>query len=132
LPYAAWAVIQYTHRHAIFISIITYTYTCTQNICLHLDLYIYEHSQVVDTHCHMQLEPLYSSSDDIIVTAQNNHIAWCVVCGVSPLGTSRTLFTPSPLFPYLLNPQPLIPYLLIHILQTAQYILIFWLLRIVM
>ena len=39
---------------------------------------------MVDSHCHLQLDPLYSRADETIATAQGNGIQFAVVCGTCP------------------------------------------------
>lgn len=41
-------------------------------------------SALVDAHCHLQLDPLYSIVEDVIATAKSNHISFAVVCGTCP------------------------------------------------
>ena len=39
---------------------------------------------VVDSHCHLQLDPLYRNAEDAILTAKNNKIEFAIVCGTCP------------------------------------------------
>lgn len=39
---------------------------------------------LVDAHCHLQLDPLYSRAEEAILTAKSNTIVFAVVCGTCP------------------------------------------------
>ena len=39
---------------------------------------------LVDSHCHLQLDPLYSRAAEAILTAKSHQIAFAVVCGTCP------------------------------------------------
>jgi TatD DNase family protein len=56
---------------------------------------------VVDAHCHLQLDPLYSRSEEAILRARENKIAFAVVCGTCPgddWDRVRELYVQSPDF----------------------------------
>lgn len=56
---------------------------------------------MVDAHCHLQLDPLYSRSEEAILTAKENKIDFAVVCGTCPgddWNRLRTLYQRNPDF----------------------------------
>jgi TatD DNase family protein len=56
---------------------------------------------VVDAHCHLQLDPLHSRSEEAILRAKKNKIAFAVVCGTCPgddWDRVRALYARSPDF----------------------------------
>lgn len=56
---------------------------------------------VVDAHCHLQLDPLHSRSEEVIQRARENKIAFAVVCGTCPgddWNRVRALYARSPDF----------------------------------
>ena len=56
---------------------------------------------LVDAHCHLQLDPLYSRAEEAISTAKSNQISFVVVCGTCPgddWDRIRTLYEKHPEF----------------------------------